>query len=829
MPNPMTGKVPGAKKKKRKPQKKPEEETGDQIDLSTLIYYTQSPVRLTDRSHVLCLKLGSLRLNRLLTYSLIDDLDYINSLTRPKFLETIGQLDRMITTTPNQPASLILDACVRRFVYVSSDSREPDWPMADLDCVPWVATIHDLHSALLRVMVSQTMTTARRPLAHLIRKCLPRRSAGRKFDSVVTKYMKASKLVETTIYSLLMASLMGHYTHSASHLSLHARLCVHQWFDPTPVNPEDTAQRNRMRENLMKWCPALFVFAVRDHLIHLLDDDPAARKHFDAKYDYGQFRSITLEAIAAVRQYFETNLKAGGTLTADYPVPVVGDPTCKRELCKIFARVHTKMLRIQAAPTSPSLFEFVGCLRGQVANRSALVQKQAEIHLDEKDMLHGLDSLNIEEEDFDDDAMDSDNDDDKKDDVPEPDVEAHHYRLFEKFDDIKSLDQLIKEIPEPEEKKPEVPQGVVRLTKQGITFVHSRAWHTLMARMPPSTSPDTMFEFVLEVLPFFGVDPQALVELRKIWARYKIGGPTLKAWRAEFTQFSAQYPTTWCNVIGAWVARCAHASAQLFLLDWCTSHYQVEAISSRFKCPKESLPDTAASLCVCTVCREIRSLVREPLTASVKQSYTYGLDKVGVNLFSRQVSCRKSKAFMHMQCHTQMPGRVNLLKCVLMYRRKLYLHCPQPNCGHTFRFSAIHCVFSRRGPACPECSLNMIRSTNVTLRKAHPFAVERKLVCFLCNKRISKAANGFIFAKDTIVCANAKHRLKDLVDYVRANVPWATLTRRHESDIAAQVVRQVMLKLREETRSVWAQHNSRKNNAILRQSKKNKWTRAHMG
>lgn len=819
--NPMTGKVPGAKgKRKKKTEDSKEESKSDQIDLSTLIYLTQSPTRHTARVSTLTLQLGSLRLHRLNT-TLQQDLDYINTLTRSKLIETCNQLDLDIQQQQvNLTASILLDAALRRLAYVTNGDNDPDWPAAEFEQVPCAATLPDLHSALLRVMVSHTASTARRPLAHLMRKALPRRSAGRLFFRVIPRYIKVSPLVQRTVYGMLMASLIGNYKHSTGHMSLGARTWLRDCFDPQPMTKGKL--RETMQNKLMEWCPTLFVFVIRDHMIHILEDDSAARKHFDARYDYNGFKSITTQAIEDVRKYIETNTKPGGTLTEEHALPLVGLPQFKKDLHRLLNRMHSRMLRIQAAPAAAPFFQFLGNLRGQVPNRSDLVQQQAELHKQDKVMDESSDDYAaVEEEEYD----EEDDPDKEQEAKEEPDEEEHHYQLIENFDDIKSLEKLVDEMDAKDEKKAEKPP-VIRLTRQGVSHAHSKAWRGIFARVPSHTNADTAFDLVLKMLSYFGVDPDAPRELKGMWQRYTEGGSTQKHWKAEMTRFSKQYPVTWCNIIAAWIAFCEHTSAHIYKLDWSTSHYQIEALGERFKCGTRALPDTATSLCLCIVCRKVRSLVREPGEASVKQTYIYGLKDVGVDLFSGRLSCRKSKALMHMQCRTQDLSRVNLLGCVLVYRHRLYMHCPQKKCGHSFQFCAPHAAFSARGPACPNCTLDMIRATHNKLRKEHEFAVERNFKCFLCNKRIAKATNGFIFAKGTVVCANPKHRHKDLVDYVRTNVPWVVLDKRHEIDSAAQAVRTTMLKLREETRSAWADHNTKKNNAILKQIRKNKWSKS---
>lgn len=344
-------------------------------------------------------------------------------------------------------------------------------------------------------------------------------------------------------------------------------------------------------------------------------------------------------------------------------------------------------------------------------------------------------------------------------------------------------------------------------------------------RLPPQTGTDQVFAYVLEILSYFGADPEGVHTLGQLWQRYKDGGTTSRSRKEEMLRFSRRFPVTWANVVTAWIARCAHASARIFLLDHSTFAYQVDAVANRFNCTIKALPDTATSLCICTVCRKVRSLVREPSAASTKQTYVYGLKDVGIDLYTGKVTCRKAKSFMHMQCRTEGLGRVDMTGAVLEYRRKLYMMCPQKNCGHKFQLNPSHAHFNHRGAACPDCTLKLAREAHDRLRKQHPYAVEQGHKCFLCNKRISKARNAFIFARNTLVCSAPKHQLKLLTDYVRRHVSWLLLDKRHDSDEAMVAIRQAMLKFKDENKAAWASHNAKRNDAILRQLKKNAWSR----
>ena len=787
---------------------------------------TQSPDRITARFDTLALRLGSLRLDRSHT-TLTHDIDFVNSQTRSKLLEISTTLSQAISKGDGEEglaASILLDACLRRIVYVTSESKEPDWPMAELEQASCHASTVDLYSAFMRIMVSKGASTTGYPLAHLMEKGLPRRSVARMWPTVIFRYMKASKLFERTVFELLKASLIGNYEHSTDHLSFEARCWVHDMFDEEPLpNSKNLELRAFMRENFVLMCSPLFKFAVRDHMIYLLDDEDIARKHFDARYGYANFREHTIQAMKTARIYFEEHTKPGGALTAEHAMPLVGQPMFKKQLNKMFGKIHTRMLAVQVKPIAAPFFQFLGGLRGQVPVRADLVQEQIRYHR------RSIESVMADLEMGDGDEDDSDAE--EKDEEEEEDSAVHHLNLLKNFDNMKSLDRLMRELNIDLENKfqakqaevKKVVQHEIKLTKQGVTARHSKAWAYLISKLQPYTGIDDVFAYVLDMLPYFEVDPAAVAELRDKWRRYQEGGPTHKAWKAEMTLFAARFPTTWSNIVASWIARIEHSNARLYMLDFATFHYQVDAISERFKCGTQAIPDSVASLCLCLACRKIHSLVRTPGTASLKQSYIYGLKDVSVDLFSGKAFCRNSKAFMHMRCQTQGLFRVNLQGNVFEYRGKLYTQCPQQGCGMKFQFNPTHSDFNWRGFSCPDCTLELVRAKMAQLIKEHPFSVDRKFRCYLCDKKLVKAASSFIFAKETIVCGNAKHKHSAMVDYIRSNVPWVARHHCMEDETAAGLVRAAMLAAHKEIKEHWAKHNSAKNDSLLRRIRKNSW------
>lgn len=861
----MTGKVAGGRgrrknkqqqqqpedtdSKETKKQKKPKEE--HRIDLSTMLYLTQSVDRLTARVRTLALHLGSLRLNRFSLFrrsdpSLLDDIQHVNMMTRSNVVSTCNRLRETVASTKKAlAASILLDACLRRHVYIVSECRDEEWPDARFEDAPCTATITDLHSSFLYVLVSPGCSIAGRPLAHMIRKVLPRRSAARKYNTVMVKYMKASKTVERVVFGTLMASLIGNYKHSTRHISFEARMWLRDMFDDTPLprRPEEEKERDEalrvrtlVREKLIHWCPALFKFAVRDHLIHLLEDDLAAKKHFDARYGYASFVAMTTEAIDAVRDYIERNLQVSGTLLPEHLQPPVGDPQIKIDLKRLFGRIHSRMLNHQAQPAPVPFFEFLGSMRNQIKPRVDLVEKQIELHKHKHKQRRRMDLEAEDEEEEEDFKDDLDEDEDKQapaadgDDDDGEDTAAHHFRLLENCADIGSLDRLMREMNLDKKAKPKPVENKtgVRLTKQGVTYTHSRAWHALFERLPPDLSLEETFHFVLAMLPYFTVEPDAIHELRRMQQLHLEGTATRKIWHSQLGVFAARFPTAWSNIVAAWITRCAHSSARLFALDRSMLDNQVEAIASRFGCPPSHLPSSATSLCVCLACRKVRSLVREPAAASTKPGYIYGLKDVGSDLFTGKLTCRNAKAFMHLQCKNQHLSRVNLLGFELGYRRRRYLHCPQKKCGFLFQYHPQHAAFPRGQPACPTCTLEMARATHKKVRKEHPFAIEQKFKCFLCDKKLVTPGTSFIFAKDTVICSNAKHGHRHMVDFVAGNVPGAILRQRNKDTNAALAVRKAMLDCREKLKDMWAARNARRNNSILKLSKKNKWIRSKM-
>lgn len=859
--NPLNGRVCGIKQEKRTNKKKRlaaaaavtdgEDADGEQkskrketnvkskrMDIATMIFLTQSSARHQARLDAMITTLGSLRMECLPpnnhNNTIEQDVLFVNTISRVELVKLRDALAAKLADSAPLCVSILADACLRR-MHTTPGAWLPLACVSDCVCA---ATLPNLVSELMRVFLSSAASFDRRPVEHILRKVLPRGSAARNFNDVFADYTEVSPDMKNMIHRMLICSLVGNYRHSTGHMSMDARVKLYRWFDAEPLATADSDEKEAKRQqktrtfmqtSMIHMCPRLFIFVIRDYIIHLLEDNAVLRKHFDAAYDYAAFKTITSAAVTWARQYFETNTRNQGTLCRrELFAP---NPKFKREMATKFERFHGQMLRTQVKAPPVPFFDFLGSLRGQAPVDLVRIRNQIATGLEKAPMavpLHDADA------DADDAMVDDDEVDEKKEKKAEARAEAgeededpdvDQFTLYEKFDDIRALTALVGKMAVAPAVAPEAKRrDPVKLTKQGLPYESSRAMHEYVGRFSRTSTADQVFEAVLQVLVYFGADPAGVVELRGMWEKYKAGGIASTAWRLEMYRFAKRMPFTWALVVAAWTSRLAHTSVRLFDLDYDTYRNQVDAVCRRLDCTPDQIPETACRMCVCTACQSPKSWVNDPLRASTKAKYSFGLKDVMVDLYTDKVTCRSAKAFMHLHCGGQELGVVPLLGSVLEYRGKLYMICPQKNGGHMMIFNPAHSTFTERGPACHECTLEIARERHALLRKNHEYGPAHVHKCFVCEKKIAKPANAFVYAKTTIVCQ--KHNKPELRAFLLRTLDAHIIETRHTDLKSEQAIRTAILALRSQTKDNWADFNTKRNNMLLKQLRKNTWAKS---
>jgi hypothetical protein len=804
-PNPWTGK--GVKRKKKEEKKK---DYIKRVDVSTLLLLTQSTrQQQLDRQIAFLATLAPLRIQCLSNkhLSLEQAISAVNS-KEIDFKQLSVQMAIKCKHALNW--SLFTDACLHR------DS------VARLSDVHHPINIPDLHSVLMRVLVSPSIPAgATMPMAHLFRKLLPRGSAARTSQNVTKRYMQKSPLMASTINKMIVCSIVGNYPHSRNRLDMDSRAKVYEWFDPKASKNENASvfAKYVCTYKLLSKFPRFYTYLMRDHLVYLLEDDDIARKHFNAKYDYTSFKTITQSAVEYIRRYVETQ-------------PVIPGDKLRSDWTSEFGRFHNRMLRVQTKPKQLPFFQFLGETRGQAPIRLDRIHRRID-DLDVKVKIEPSEVNNDNYEDGEDEGEEDDHDRQEKEAKEEDallDIAAETDIIsIGKLMAALSVGEMGESIDSKRAKrvKPNAPKNKrgIQLTKQGLPVLASQFVYEYLRRLSGEYNSDKVFfQFLKEQMPTLGADPAGIDELTRIWQVYSDDRTPNSAIREKIYHFSNVFPFTWALVCAGWAARNFTSGIKLYKLDYSTTRNQIKALCNRFNCKQADIPPTAFKMSICMGCRTPKTWVKDPNTATNKETYSFGLKETSIDLYTRKSYCRLNKSFMHFNCGIQEIMHVDMLGYVLECRGKLYTHCPQPSGGHIAVINPAHCKANEYTLSCYSCTLEQEHVSLTKTINEHPYGPLAINKCVVCDKRVVKLVNKHVYAKNTIMCQ--KCHSDALLNHLLRTLPVHIVENRMTSPEAEEAVRVAILKHRSTIKENWKEHNKAKNQAILKQAKKVQWAKS---
>lgn len=712
--------------------------------------------------------------------------------------------------------SLLTDACLHRDVITRQPAR-----LSDVHC-PF--NMPELHPMLMRVLVSPSVPTVGIPMAHIIRKLLPRGSAARTFHTVVKPYILKSPLVAMTVNKMLVCSLIGNYPHSQNRMAMKSRKKVYEWFHPQAAkNDLSTFAKYVGSYKFMARFHRVYIHLLRDYIIYLLEDDPVARKHFDAKYDYKSFKAITQSAVEWIRKYIEDNhddMEPGPKLNIAFDTEL--------------NRIHARMLRIQTRAKQPPFFQFLGQIRGHAPIRIDRIHRQ----IDDSDIKVKIEPIDHTYDDADDIENETEQQREKREQAQEENEANHDDAMLDIIESGGSIEKLIAALTlenteeshdskRAKKVKPDAPRNRrdVRLTKQGLPLAASRFVYELMRKYHGPVD-DILRVFLKDNAILLGADANAITELHRIWQVYSEERTPSSTIRDQLYHFSNAFPYTWAMICTAWTAYNAAVGMKLYRLDYNTMRNQLNAICARFNCVghPEQVPPAAFKMSICLGCQTPKSWVKDPLRATSKETYSFGLKDSSIDLYTGKAYCRSSKSCGPYKCGVQEIMHINLLGHVLPYRGRLYAFCPQPEGGHLAVLNPAHSKSNEFTLSCYACTLEQER---VALTKAvtdHPYGPKAINKCVVCDKRAVKLANKFVYAEGVVMCQ--KCNKDSVLQHLTRTLPLDVIENRMISEEAAKKIREAILKHRKDVKENWKGHNKAKNQAALKHAKKIQWAKS---
>lgn len=721
-------------------------------------------------------------------------LDWLNDLPSAAFLQVVGELDALMASRAplTQVCAVLLDACIQRYLFETHDADctftsrpvvqiHSSIPPCTVDLIPRLHRVMGMSLATHKNASTRISSIGNKDaIVRIIGKCFPMRSAQRKFCSVIGKLNSKQPAIFDHLRGFLACMLLGHngvespdeMPRLVSRIGIFKLLDLH--IDPqtaaatTTSDPAKTKHKNGKKPDplfmmLLQSCEKCIVFATREAMVRQIDLCPAIRRRMDQYVDYKSFRANVRDCTAMIRRIFRSELSDSHDFLSQVPhsgglelvreqrqryqreqlleqqrqgtitFETLIDPVCEPLLSSLDMHIQTFHDAILKAGRPGSLFSFLTRLHRTVGEVIPNTQ------------LTGLSLLT---------------------DVNRRSLESR------KLHKLKSERQRQEREEQKEPPATELSQSCV---STGVTVEHCRVLDRLLQQHDPqTTSSDEMLTAVVPLLPTFVVahpgtvwrvsaeGARALLQMRNDWYTFH---STKKAQHGAVANFSVKYPYTYAvvqTIAGLWNRQ---SMVQRRKLDFSVLHFQIEALTERYRCSVDQLPMVATHLWFCSVCMTIYSPLRDANHCGSKPSF--GL-KGAVNDFDTGLPwCYWSKEIMHTACQNQPLSALEGLGFEYTIARERYMLCPQRACAHWMVYDprTCHPAINERGPACPSCTVSILMSQLRHLRDTHPLGPGRIFECAICYKNTGASVNTFIYGDNLMLCS--KHHSPALAEFVR--------------------------------------------------------------
>lgn len=569
---------------------------------------------------------------------------YTNEMART-YIRALDEASRSDRSTPefSYAASVVLDTWLP-YWHVHPAAAD-DFAIEPLNPI-CEASLPD-HQAALHDVVWSVNTVIYETWRHLIMKLLPRAGNPRRFINILIDYM-ATAATRRDVVEIIACGLLGNYRHcpARARASLATRLCVYSVCMPVsmmkPIGPNMTRHFEAiLGENAID---LLSLFALREYLVFLIDDDPVLRSHVSDLFNYDQFRTVVIDAMNDVRVYIHENVRAGaGNEECTMHEATIGNGVHVTDIENILAHAYGAVVRLAYRKPRPSPLELLHSVRGKIPPtlewarvRNIPVHYFCEPTSDEKGSAtrRVTRAKRLREEGGGGGGGGEDGGGEKDDDDDEP-APAKRNRAVNTLlielerggggegkrggggggggrgmeallrlgallqQDLEDKSNVVVAEEEEKEKKKEEEEEEgpwrargpgekhteesVEVTRDCVTVTHSRDLASVITRLPSQGDPMEAWELITEYLEVVGASSDGL-EAHRLLAREQHfdGAYTLRAWEERLCALRGMYPYTYALIQTAAAMWTRHTSIRRMPLP---HHYvvaQTRALAQRY-------------------------------------------------------------------------------------------------------------------------------------------------------------------------------------------------------------------------------------------------------
>ena len=584
------------------------------------------------------------------------------------------------------------------------------------------------------------------PMIHLLSKVINLRCQTRLFHDVCLSFMASSTVITRYLIELTVCSLLGNYGHTCpfERLMGPARILLYYHY-------------YNCYENLVNWIQEIVKFVgdqtpgmllvciLRDYLIYVIEDTPALKMYVSGLMQYDRFFSIVQDVLARLRHYL--NFSFRHQTSAAYQT-LVNPQSCTRliwtclfqDLYQLVLPFKQPMLDISYRRPALRFTDMVLTLR----KKTPMIPLPAEFRPQRVEALDAVDlTLQPHEQlkrilwQFHKKELEKK----KKKKLKQKEIKQlqlwesegksreeffvhqelqRHHRLTAPTDNAigfpSLMDDDILEETDPDvllDMRCYLPQHYIEALKQ------------VLIRCDPLSA--RSMSRSLEYLPHFNVTNSMTQNLITLANNYYDGAVrSIERIKQHLRDVATLEPHAY-NMIQMMAFGIKQLEGHFNLMD--LPHYirvaQLKACKKRMNLSQTSyLLQATTSFVFCAVCMQIYSLLRHTNTV-YKQNYRDGLRDACLSYLTGGIFCRRNQANHRGRCSDQELMKVPYLGKMILFRNKMIMICPQPNCGlpmvyqNTYYFKdppvkkarsgpqriiPIPALWNEHGPACCDCS-----------------------------------------------------------------------------------------------------------------------------
>lgn len=613
---------------------------------------------------------------------------------------------------------------------------------ANVEGVAFPEVLPPIYANAMEIAFLQSINVVKDPVARLLNKTVHQRCMIRKFDSVALAMFKQHPIVHIHCKLWLLTSLLGNFPHAqpSSRPEPATRLQYYAWLGGYELGLDDHSSFLR----LLKLCPHLLLFSIREYLAWVVETIPALREHFDSFSDFSKFKHVVVSCMDRVRVFFSNQMRnpSSGLLASfdghvvprgpgfpETPAHPKEKPFFDALNDTILLPAHLDLLKISYKRPSDGVLSLLKTIRKDLP----LVPRRRALGEEEKELANPRPKKRArrKERGDDDDTSDSDSDADEDSNDPGAPVQTA-------FD-----------------LAPYLPQQQLQVLA-----------HVVDATLKGCVNPAAALYRTLDVLEACGVPFDTTFMVKRLLRDLQSGAVSTRQYTRQLRLIHDKHPHAY-NLLQA-IVELFREQQRIRELAWLPLEFiqsQIAAIRDRYgdmgggDSRRMTILRDAIDLVFCPVCDTIYSLVRDFNSAYVN-NYEFGLRDALVDYTTDKIYCKREKTIAHRgTCGTQELRRICLLGRLVLCRGKALMLCPQKSCAMPMVLDAKKCAWNEDGPCCYSCSYKL-------QMKRLEYGIQFMTECARCPAKLSDQSKIFLYPHGVALCQKHHNQYVYLIEHL---------------------------------------------------------------